>query len=225
MINRRLVLLLALAGGLAAYVVSEGGLLPNVATQSATPPQGGAATAIEAPPKSRIIGNPLAPLDPAAVNEITARPLFNPTRAPAPAPAPEPVQVEAPKAEPEPEVAKINPDDFTLLAIATGVNGPTAVIRWNPTGEVFRLKRGQTMTGFQVAAIGNRELTVSRDGQSVELKLFQKPAQIPIPPPAHAGEEVDDDGEGSESPQNTLGRQFQLRQPRVQDSNAASGID
>lgn len=189
--NRRLLVLAVAALGLGGLAAQDSGLL-----RPAGGPEpiaiGRDAAATGTPPSApRTIGNPLAGLTIASLEAITARPLFNPTRAPAPAPvaeAPPPEPAPVPEAPP-PEAEPINPADFTPLAIASNDGGATAVIRWNPTGEVFRLKRGQTMEGFEVAAIGERDVTVKRDGQAVVLKLFQQ-FDRPVEP-AEAGADPD----------------------------------
>ena len=181
--NRKLLLLVATAVGLALYLANgEGARLMERLTEpdaTALPQRNAGQPAVAKPAANPVSLNPRSDLTAVALDEIVNRPLFNPLRRPAP---PEPAAVaEAPvEAEPVAQEESVNPDDFALLAIASGAFGRTAVVRWNPTNEVLHLKQGQSLTGWEITIIGDREVTVARDGQSLVLKLFQKPAQPPV---------------------------------------------
>lgn len=180
--NRRLLLLIAAATGLAVYVANgEGGRLMARLTEQgaeALPPRNSGKSAPAKSAANPVPLNPLSELKVASLEEITNRPLFNPLRKPAPPPPP--AVAEAPEVtEPVQQEAAVNPDDFALLAIASGDFGRTAVVRWNPTNEVLHLKLGQELSGWQITEVGDREVTIGRDGKTLVLKLFQKPAQPP----------------------------------------------
>jgi hypothetical protein len=181
LMNRRLLLLIAAATGLAVYVANgEGGrLMARLTDQGAEalPPRNAGKPAPSKSMANPVALNPLSELKAASLDEITNRPLFNPLRKPAPPPPP--AAADAPvEAEPVQE-AGVNPDDFALLAIASGDFGRTAVVRWNPTNEVSHLKLGQQLSGWEITEVGDREVTIGRDGKILVLKLFEKPAQPP----------------------------------------------
>lgn len=174
-------MLIAAASGLAVYVANgEGGrLMARLKEQGAEalPPR---ISGKPAPSKTAAVPvtlNPLSELKVGALEEITNRPLFNPLRRPAPPPPP--AVAEAPEVAEPVQEAGINPEDFALLAIASGDFGRTAVVRWNPTNEVLHLKLGQQLSGWEITEVGDREVTIGRDGKTLVLKLFQKPAQPP----------------------------------------------
>lgn len=186
MINRRLVLLAATAGALAAYTAwSDGGdLLRRLA--GGTPAPSKAVQIAALPPKEFVaadrgtpILNPLHGLAIESLDEIVARPLFNPSRAPAPkqepsAPAPF-VEVEAAGTV----ESAIDPADFTLLAVASDGTERIALVRWNSANQVFHLKEGERLSDLQVLQVGERDIVFGRDGNSFELRLFEKPTRSP----------------------------------------------
>jgi hypothetical protein len=55
------------------------------------------------------------------------------------------------------------------------------VVRSNATNKVFHVKEGETfMTDLQLSAVSDREASLSRNGKSIQLKLFEKrPADVP----------------------------------------------
>ncbi len=197
MMNRRLVLLFAAAGALAAYAAlgDNGNFIANLVAPEQAVSAGGPpavlASGVADKPLQHVALNPLGSLAAQSLDAILERPLFNPTRAPAP-PAPPPAPVEkAPPVMADPVAAEepVNPKDFTFIAVASGDGQPIAVLRWNPTGEIFHLRKGEAMLEWQVASIGARDVQLSRGGQSLDLKLFDRP----VPPLAQAQE---DDGQG-----------------------------
>jgi hypothetical protein len=190
MINRRLLLLVAAAGGLAAYGVwsDEGGLFKRltgagvdlVASTPATIPEVSKTVATVTPAKSL---NPLGGLAVDALSAISERPLFNPSRAPAPQEqqvATEPAEVPVD----QPEQKTFNPDEFTLLAVSSSATGKIALVRRNTTNEIFHIKEGESLSDWQVVAVGDRQISVGIDGQTVELKMFGKRLDVPGQPPA-----------------------------------------
>lgn len=183
MMNRRLVLLFVSAAALAAYAVlgdDNNFIASLVGPEKAISAGGPPAVAVSSEadkPLQHVALNPLGGLAAQSLSAIVERPLFNPTRAPAPAPPPAPVE-EAPPvqvADPVVAAAPVNPEDFTFIAVASGDGERTAVLRWNPTGEVFHLRKGEAMLEWQVASIGARDVKLERGDQSLDLKLFDRP--------------------------------------------------
>lgn len=202
MINRRLVLLMSAALGLGAYGVWSGdgkifverlsGAVgaPQLVVQAQAPVAQETAPAT-APAKSL---NPLSELEIAALSEITERPLFNPTRAPAE--AQQEVATET-AAVPETPVIdnSINPDDFTLLAVADNSENKIALVRRNSTNEIFHLKEGQTFSDWQVLAVGDRQITLGLNGNTVDLKMFGRRTDVPPAPVSqNEGDDSQDNG-------------------------------
>jgi hypothetical protein len=186
MIDRRLAMLLIAALGLAGYSLwsGDGALMSfmNPAQAPANAPSAPKASTAEATQPIAVAElNPLSGMTAEQFEEILKRPLFNPSRAPAPPPPepqPEPEQVVT--EEPPPQEAPPNPEDFTLLGIAAKDEAWTAVLRWNPTNEVFRLQTGGEMQGWTVAAIAPQGVTVTKGEQSLDIKMF---LQRSAPPP------------------------------------------
>jgi hypothetical protein len=192
MIERRLLLLLMVAGILGAYSVYNHGetLLDRFKPQeqAARAANAGTLKATTYGGGSVVNLNPVSGIDVAALNDMIERPLFNPTRAPKPRVQPPPV-VEA--AAPAVVEDDINPKDFTLLAVAATEADKTALVRWNSADKVFHLKRGQLLSDWEVLEVGDREVTLGKGGKSVQIKLFQKPAAAILQP---------DDGEDTDEP-------------------------
>jgi hypothetical protein len=180
MIGRRLSLLILAAGALAVYVIWDdrvGFFERFLLGEKASP------TAISTVPAPVSAGggktqlNPVAGLSATALAEMIERPLFNPTRRPAPE-EPPPPPPPPPAAEPEQPVVEhtVNPEDFTLLAVASNAGGKTALVRWNSANQVVRVKQGGALSDLQVIEVNDREVTLGRDGQSFKLKMFETPA-------------------------------------------------
>ncbi len=219
MIDRRLSLLLVAAIGLGGYTAWSGdsalftwfgvpGSTGTAVQQPAAPPAAGSK-----PVKVSNL-NPLAELTLAAFDEIARRPLFNPTRAPAPPPPePEP-EPEVAVAEPPPEPVEepINPDDFALLGVASKNGSWTVVMRWNPSNEIHRLTSGGEIQGWSVADVTPQKVTLSRNGQVLDIKMFQNLAARPgqnlnMEDPAENPELM----EGQDVPQRQMNPQLQIQ--------------
>ena len=182
MTGGRLALLATAAVGLLAYSVWSGDIvLPMVPPFDAAKdkaavirPAPAAADAPMARPVAAL--NPLSGLNAEAFTAIVERPLFNPTRRPAPPPAPEVEPVVELSEEPPPAVAaepEVKPEDFSLLAITSVDGTATALVRWNPTNQVYQVKQGQPVSDWQLLKIGALDVTLGRDGKTLQLKLFQ----------------------------------------------------
>ena len=206
MIDRRLSLMLAAAVGLGGYSVWSGdtalvGLIfpqTEIAAAVRNPER---IAASEVPPEKVAHLNPLAALDAAAFNDMVQRPLFNQTRAPAPPPEPEP----EPQPEPEVVVAVETPpteepakaEDFALLGVASKGAEWIVVMRFNPSNEVHRLKTGGEIQGWSLSEVSPQKVNLSRDGQMLEIKMFQNTAPPPLAsntgdPSLNAGADAED---------------------------------
>jgi hypothetical protein len=116
--------------------------------------------------------------------------LFNQSRAPKPKP-----QVEVVEAPAEPEATA---EDFTLLGIVVANNGTTALLRWNKTNEIFRLKTGQSFSDWQVTEIGPKSVVIKNKELSFPLTLFSQPTQA-VQPPAPNRDSNDDEEDQPEA--------------------------
>jgi hypothetical protein len=180
--NQRLIVLIAVAGVLATYFIwSDGGtLIDRLTGRGEAISEAGSSPILQLPAsadmdKGAVSLNPLSGIALETLSAMVERPLFNPSRAPAPKqqePAPVPVVT----AEPIVVENTLNTNDFTLLAVASNAVDKTAVVRQNSTAEVFHLKPGQLLSGWEVLVVDEREITLGQQGKSFQLKLFQKPA-------------------------------------------------
>jgi hypothetical protein len=133
--------------------------------------------------------NPLSGISLESLREIIERPLFNQSRAPKPKP-----QVEVVEAPAEPEATA---EDFTLLGIVVANNGTTALLRWNKTNEIFRLKTGQSFSDWQVTEIGPKSVVIKNKELSFPLTLFSQPTQAaqPLAPNRDSNDDEEDQPE------------------------------
>ena len=123
----------------------------------------------------KIAVNPRSSLTQGQLEEMILRPLFNPTRA-----GPPPVVEVAPPAtaqpdEPAPVDDGANAKDLILLAIVGKEGELSAMIRWNKSGQFYRLKQGQDIQGWTVQSVLPREVILERNGQDLRLALFVAP--------------------------------------------------
>ena len=218
MIDRRLALLLAAAIGIGGYAFWSGDsalmtwLYPQEEIVTAKrQPALAAPSAAESTKPTNL--NPLAGLAMAQFGDIVKRPLFNPTRAPAPPPPepePEPDVTEE-VAPPQPVAEEINPDDFTILGIASKDGIWTVVMRWKPSNEIHRLRAGGEIQGWNVAEVSSQKITLSRNGKTLDIKMFQNLASRPA-------ESVDPDEDPAENPEPDVQQRQQIN-PQPQGIN------
>jgi hypothetical protein len=119
--------------------------------------------------------NPLGAIVLASLAQTIERPLFSQSRAPKPKPQPE--AAEATEEEPQPQA-----EDFAVLAIVVSGDRKTALVRVNKTSEVFRLKPGDTFSGWKLTAVEPKAIVIANQDLSFPLKLFAQPAdamQVP----------------------------------------------
>ena len=149
--------------------------------------------------------NPLASLTLDSFKETVERPLFNQTR------APKPPQIVTEAPQDQPEEPQASPDDFTLLGVVVTETGKTALVRYNKTNEVFRLKNGQTFSDWEVTEIGPRSIVIKNNDQTFPLKLFGSRAPAVVQQPSDDGGDNADDEE-SDSQAEAVSR---LEQPAL----------
>ena len=147
---------------------------------------------------------PVNPLHSIAVESMSAmveRPLFNQTRAPPPPvveePPPEPV------AEPEPQVVVDNtgPQDFTLLGVSINGGERFALVRYNKTNEVFRLKAGQYLSDWELRSVESKEIVIARADSELTIRLFDASREAP---------------QAMETPPEVLSQEFPPDEPQPQ---------
>lgn len=111
--------------------------------------------------------NPLASLDKQSLRDMIERPLFTPSRRPPPEPAPsqaEPAFVPPPLPPPSP--------DYMLLGIIRNGDRATALLRSQSDGRNLRVEAGDTIGGWEIAAVGTVSVRLKRgDGAAHELRL------------------------------------------------------
>ncbi|HET6519301.1 MAG TPA: hypothetical protein VFG47_05715 [Geminicoccaceae bacterium] len=123
------------------------------------------APAAERPPE---IGFDMPPL--AVFSEITARPLFSPTRRPPPPPE------EAPAAEEAP----VERGQFALRGVALAGDRRVALLQRRATGELVRALEGQSVDGWRVAGITATEAVLESGGDKYVVEV-EKDVSAPVP--------------------------------------------
>jgi hypothetical protein len=113
--------------------------------------------------------NPLATISLDSLSQTIDRPLFNASRIPKPKPE---VQVAEAPAEEE-----TGPQDITLVGIVVANNHQTALLRWNKTNEVLRLKAGESSAGWLLAEIQPTSVVIENQEQRIPLRLFENFSQ------------------------------------------------
>jgi hypothetical protein len=118
--------------------------------------------------------NPLARLAPDKFAVISERTLFSPTRRPKIEPKPPQQEVSAVPVtiavQPPPLP---DPNDFTLVGVAAANGQRIAMLRWNKTQEILRLRSGDDYTGWRIAEVNDRSVLVEQQGAVFSLKLFK----------------------------------------------------
>jgi hypothetical protein len=134
----------------------------------------------EAMPLPALLGGgraaPVPPLRPAEAPPerwaaILERPLFHPDRRPRPEPVPEPAAA-APAADPAPVAAvPAGLPAWSLLGTAIDGAKSSALVRSPALPHPVILRRGDTLEGWSVQAIGRGRVLLERDGLRFELTL------------------------------------------------------
>lgn len=164
--------MIALAAVLGGYVALDGlGLF------SSDPARDDATVGAVAPRSAAVKLNPLDSLDPEAFTAIVEQPLFNPSRQPRPAePPPPPPVVEQPVAEPPPPPPPPpqgpGPEDYKLLGVSVGPDGPVAALRIAASGQVVYLRKGESVDSWSVVDVGERSVSIGTAENPVTFGMF-----------------------------------------------------
>ena len=178
MVSKFLMISLLSVGAVAAYDMLSRHASPEVGdklpadSQSLTDPEiRSSADRIQDATHPGALENPLARTSSEAFDVISERTLFNPSRRqPVAAPPPAPTVEEVTKVvelQPAP-----NPAEFTLLGIVVSNRDKVALLRWNQTNETLRLRPGENFTGWKIAEIGDRSVSIEQRGSRFTLELF-----------------------------------------------------
>jgi hypothetical protein len=109
--------------------------------------------------------------------EVTARPLFTPTRRPAPAAAPP---------------STYTPGQFMLQGVIVVGDARTAMLREKSNGRIHRVEAGREINGIKVSQIDREAVTLTQ-GSDREVLTLQvlKPGAVPLPgTPPQAGSAI-----------------------------------
>jgi hypothetical protein len=115
--------------------------------------------------------NPLSAIALDSLSQTIKRPLFDESRAAEPEPQQQ-APVENTEEEPRPRA-----EDFAVLAIVVSGDHKAALIRVNKTSEVFRLKPGDTFSGWKLTAVEPKAVVIANQDERFPLKLFEQPPQ------------------------------------------------
>jgi hypothetical protein len=168
--DNRLPLLLLLAAGLGAVLWWDMQTEPEPAEviAAASPARHGESRSEEEPPPAfGGMANPLASLDKDSLHDLTGRPLFTPSRRPPPVFAP-PQEATALAPPPAPPATP----DYTLVGVIRDGDRAIALLRSRSDGRNLRVEAGDTVRGWEVAAVEARSVRLKRsDGAAHELRL------------------------------------------------------
>jgi len=124
--------------------------------------------------------NPLHSITVESMSAMVERPLFNQTRAPPPVVVEQPPPPE-PAMEPEPQAVadSTGPQDFTLLGVSIKGGERVALVRYNKTNEVFRLKLGQYLSDWELRSVESQEIVIARADSELTIRLFDASREAP----------------------------------------------
>jgi hypothetical protein len=132
----------------------------------------GAPTRASAPVDAKLLPPVVAQAPEMAFPEMTARPLFTPTRRPAP---------------PDPSAGRASfvRGQYILQGVITVGDQRTAMLKEKATGRVFRVDRGKDVNGIIVESIEPTEVTLAMGGERESLAMMvQRPDGKPGAPAA-----------------------------------------
>lgn len=188
--NRRLVILSAIAVLLAVYLLlgGDGGINSLSPNMNGTAPTAEDAGAHALAQRTDAKLNPLDPLDPQSFAAILERPLFDQSRRKREEELPPPPPPAAEESPPVTEELLPAPSDYQLLAIAGGPAGRVAAVRFVPTDDVLYLREGQLIEPWRVLAIRERSVVIGSAEHNIEISMFETVGQPESgePPPAPA---------------------------------------
>jgi general secretion pathway protein N len=146
-----LAILLAVAIGLEAALGTSAGGADGMATRAA------------APTDAKLLPPVIAQAPEQAYPEMTARPLFTPTRRPAPA-------------DPSAGRTAFVRGQYVLQGVISVGDQRTAMLKEKATGRIFRVDRGKDVNGIVVEAIEPTQVTLALNGERENLELLvQRP--------------------------------------------------
>jgi hypothetical protein len=140
----------------------------------------GAPARAVAPPDAKLLPPVVAQAPELSFPEMTARPLFTPTRRPAP---PDPTAGRASFAR----------GQYVLQGVIAVGDQRTAMLKEKATGRIFRVDRGKDVNGIVVERIEPNEVTLAMGGEREDLALMvQRPdgkavAAVPAESPGPFG--------------------------------------
>ena len=115
-------------------------------------------------------GNPLWGIPLPSLNVTRERPIFSPSRRPpvvaAAPPPPQPVRQAPPPPPPKPD-----PIRLALVGTIAGGSVGIAVLLDQTSQGIVRLRTGESHDGWMLRSVRNREVTMERDRESVDLAL------------------------------------------------------
>lgn len=123
--------------------------------------------------------NPLHSITIESMSAMVERPLFNQTRAPPPPVVEESPPEPVPEPEPQAVADTTGPQDFTLLGVSINGGERFALVRYNKTNEVFRLKSGQYLSDWELRSVESKEIVIARADSELTIKLFDASREAP----------------------------------------------
>jgi general secretion pathway protein N len=127
-------------------------------------------------------GNPLWAVPLSSLTATRGRPLFSSSRRP---PAQPVVAAVAPRAQPpKPPPAAPLPPSLVLVGTVTGPAGAVAVFTDTTTSTVVRLHTREAHAGWILHSVGEREVTLQKDGRTAVLALPRRDSMQAAAPPA-----------------------------------------
>jgi type II secretory pathway component PulC len=106
--------------------------------------------------------NPLGAIEPSSYQDFVERPLFSATRR----------KPKAPDAEEQAAVAVAPSIDLKLLGVITSPDGSIAQVSSGDGSTSQSLRQGESIEGWTVVAIETSNVTLSRDGETMALAIF-----------------------------------------------------
>jgi general secretion pathway protein N len=138
-----------------------------------------------AAPDARAVGNPLWTIPLNALTATRERPLFSPARRPAMQAAPAVIANIPPPPPPPAEPEQLG---LRLLGTFAGRDNGIAICLNPATGEVVRVRTGESFEGWRLHAVRGREATFEKASRQAVLALpSPDDPKLPVLPPQIAG--------------------------------------
>ena len=174
MVSRPLIISLILVGAFAVADKLGTRTSSQIGDQSSADSQTLSAKDVYRVAGGNTVENPLARYNLEDFGVISERTLFSPSRR-----APVAVQsvVEVPVVQEVSQVAPPppapDPGDFTLLGVVVGSTDRVALLRWNKTNEMLRLRLGANYSGWKIVEINSRNVLIEQGDAQFSLQLFK----------------------------------------------------